>query len=650
MTSRLLRPRERWPISIVLVALLVGLSLRLVPCLRDPRFDFVVDAGYHERLTREAVARGRLPAVDSLSQAPQGRRTADELPLGLVTLGSIGHSLLARVGSRDLHWNLALLVALAGALIAVPVYIGARALAVPAALAACAALLSEFLPAHLQRSEGFYWRFDAFGTLFAASHAALALAAVAAQRPPRRWILAIVSAGMLVLALAFWRVSLILLALELAGSLVFVALRGSTPGLRDLWNAVAWAGGLGLVPIGYLWRHEFLLSPLWILTAGFAISLILPVLRPERPVRNRVIWLVLLLGAAAFVGRSGFSRDYGGVLSMLPARLGFERGYDPTTALMLDIQELHATSWTQLLFGPRHFSWLGLWLVASPLLVWWRRGRPSLARMLPVDAAPALLSFVTAGLVALTLAFERTSVLLAPFLSMSLGVLATQLAATPASGALPGTQGKSARQPPATRRSRGRSPGAGRTAASVLASLLALSALVTIFAGIREAFTSWARLPAAERLALNYLRDHAPRGAVVLSLWDAGYDLQNQTGLRTVVDGLLEDAENRRRIIELDRAFMETTPTALDTICRRFDATWLLIPPPTWVGGIAVATHDPIAPILERGEPLAPGPQTDHVILHLMLGDRAFPEFREVFEAGGYRVFQVAARPRPIGT
>ena len=169
---------------------------------------------------------------------------------------------------------------------------------------------------------------------------------------------------------------------------------------------------------------------------------------------------------------------------------------------------------------------------------------------------------------------------------------------------------------------------------------LAVSAGATIAAGLTEAFTSWAHLPPDERAALGFLRDHAPRGAVVLSLWDAGYDIQNQTGLATVVDGLLENGENRRRIVELDQALMEPGPAALARLCERFHVTWLLIPPPTWVGGVAVVTGDPIAPILKRGEPLMVGPQTDHMILLLMQRDADYRQFREAFESGGFRVYE----------
>jgi hypothetical protein len=166
-------------------------------------------------------------------------------------------------------------------------------------------------------------------------------------------------------------------------------------------------------------------------------------------------------------------------------------------------------------------------------------------------------------------------------------------------------------------------------------------------AGVFEASTSWSRLDRNERAAIAYLRDHAPRGATVLSDWDAGYDVQSGAGLPTVVDGLLESAENRRRIVGLYAALMDRTPAPLERFCTRYGATWLLVPPASAIHSMAIVTGDPLAGVLARGEPVTVGSLMDHVIIHLVANDLDYPAFRRAFTAGGFQVYEVVAAPRP---
>src|SRR5262245_38859713 len=119
------------------LAVLIGIYVRLLPDLLHPGLPTVSDSAYHVRLVAQTVAAGRLPAIDALSNAPEGRRTAGELPVCLYTVGALAHRGLSALGSRDLRWNLALLIALCGGLIAVPVWIGTRAAFGSPAAASC---------------------------------------------------------------------------------------------------------------------------------------------------------------------------------------------------------------------------------------------------------------------------------------------------------------------------------------------------------------------------------------------------------------------------------------------------------------------------------------------------------------------------------
>src|SRR5262245_50088233 len=96
------------PRFVVPLAVLIGVYVRLLPGLLHPGLPIVSDAAYHARLVEETLAAGRLPAIDRLSNAPEGRRTARELPVGLYAASALWNGALSPLGSRDLRWNLAL--------------------------------------------------------------------------------------------------------------------------------------------------------------------------------------------------------------------------------------------------------------------------------------------------------------------------------------------------------------------------------------------------------------------------------------------------------------------------------------------------------------------------------------------------------------
>ena len=80
------KPRARamppWtPVALLLLAVAIGFALRMLPCVRNPDFEFIIDGRYHQRLFEQVLATGRVAETDSLSNAPLGRHTADHLPV-----------------------------------------------------------------------------------------------------------------------------------------------------------------------------------------------------------------------------------------------------------------------------------------------------------------------------------------------------------------------------------------------------------------------------------------------------------------------------------------------------------------------------------------------------------------------------------------
>jgi hypothetical protein len=600
------------------LAVLVGIYVRLVPDLLHPHLPAVSDSAYHVRLVEQTVAEGRLPAIDGLSNAPEGRRTAGELPVGLYAVGAFAHRGLSALGSRDLSWNLALLIALCGGLIAVPVWIGTRAASGSLAAASCAALVAVLIPAHLKRTYGFWLRYDALGTLLVTAHVALAMATLAGAQPVRRRVLAAASAILLVAAVWAWRVSFIVLALELVFAVVWFAVRGAEPALRELWVAIVVIGSAGFAAIEYVRARGFLLSPPWLFAIGLAVVLCLPALHEGRWRFSRIAAIAAAAALSLVLGWTHIPANYAGLGALLPARLGLSRGHDPLAVLMAEVQELGGISIWTLAWGSDELFALGVWLLASPVL--WLAGRPWLTRW-RVDPAGALLALICAGLVAGTLLFERASVLLAPFAAMVLGGLGARLVQAPAAG-----------QAPASWRS--------RAPRFLLVAGLVASSVFTGAAGFEQAKSSGSWLEAGQEMAIRFLRDHTPRDAVILSFWDAGYDIQARAARATVMDGLLESDENRRRIFEFDGALMEPTPEGLERLCARYRARWFLVPPLPYLYTVAAVAGDPIAARIAAGEELRDGVDTERVLFHLMVEDAPVPGFRLAFEARDYRVYE----------
>jgi hypothetical protein len=605
------------------------LLLRLLPCLRDPGFEYVVDASYHERLTRDVVESGRLPPIDRLSGAPEGRRTAQHLPIGIYFAGGAADRVLSAIGSRELRWNLALFTALAGALIALPIWLGVRALGGGSTAAALAALLGVLLPAHLQRTFGYCLRYDALGALLTALHAALSLRALTATEVRSRWVLAAAAALALIGALWTWRVSMLVLNLECLATAIWLVLRGTTPAHKTLWAAIVVIGTLGLMPVSYLTSHEYLLSGPWLAVVALAVASRLPMLDSRRPWTLRLAVLMVLAVLAAVVGRPDRTGDYANLTAMAASRLGLTRHEGPLAALMLDVQELRGLSPLSLLFDPNQLVLMGVWALATPLILWLAAGRPRLGVWLTSTPEGAFLATVTAGLAVGTVSFERTGVLLAPFVAMAVGVLSERLISS------------SATAPSAQRGSKAPwNPNVRIT----LAVLLVLTTVTTGVAAVRRSSTAWAKLDPTEAGALAWLRVHSAPGDVVLCDWDAGYDVQARTGLATRVDGLLESAENRRRIIELYGAFMAASPESLRQLCLRCRARWLLVPPGPAIPAMAHVIGDPLWDAVARGERISSGPMMNHTIVHLIGNDVDVRGFRRVFTTTGpFQVYEFVA-------
>jgi asparagine N-glycosylation enzyme membrane subunit Stt3 len=622
-------PGRASAIAILLAIVALGTILRLVPSWRGVDRDLVSDPLFHLRMTA-AVAQGwHLPAVDSLACAPVGREVGRWLPTGLYWVAGAFHRVLYALEGRDLATHARLFIALAGALIALPVYGATRALHRGRAPALIAALVAVALPAHVHRSFGYWFRYDALGTLLITTHVALSLAALAAESRRSARMAATGAAIALVAALAVWRVPLLVPVLEVGFVLAFAVARQPGLALREWWTAQVVAGTIACLGLQYLRDQSFVLSSAWLLSIAVAAALWVPLLRREAlPLPGRAVSMALALVAALAGGRlAGPRSPYGEVLDSAVRKvvehLGVHFTPTPLTRLALSVDELQGLAIADL-FGPGALSWLAVPFVVAPI-VWLairRRGSG-------IAPAAALLAWLAAGLAVGTLLFARNKIVLAPLVAIVIGGLFAALA--PATSAAPA--------PPRRPRSQGAGGGAGTIARAIAGALLVALIAVAAWDSVRLALTRTSRMEPGQRAALAWLARETPPGAVVLAPWERGYEIQGYARRRTVLDGLLEDPLNQRRIVEVARAWMAPATDPLVAVCERTGAGYVLVPPSTALHGIAVLTDWPASWKVRAGRPLN-RQDADNVLVRMMVLGESPPPFEPVFRSGDWRVYR----------
>ena len=146
-------------------------------------------------------------------------------------------------------------------------------------------------------------------------------------------------------------------------------------------------------------------------------------------------------------------------------------------------------------------------------------------------------------------------------------------------------------------------------------------------------------MESGQRSAMAFLASETPPDAVVLAPWERGYEIQGYAGRRTVLDGLLEDPLNQRRIVEVARAWMAPRTDSLASLCRRMGADYLLVPPSTALHGIAVLTDWPATWKVRAGVPISRA-DGDRVLVRMMVLGESPPPFEQVFVSDGWRVYR----------
>lgn len=623
--------------AIVLAAVVaLGFALRLVPWWTDPGLELLDDAGYHARLVQATVTLGHVPGVDPLSNAPQGRRLHEHLPVGLYVAAAEFHRVLHPVDRAPVRTHLIIFIALAGALTALPVYLATRAVGAGAGGALVAALIVSLLPAHLHRTFGYWVRYDSLGTLLIVAHVAFLLRAL--RDGARRYADAAASSVFLVLAASVWRVSLLLPFLESLFVLLVVCTGGAKASLRDALLSIAAAGTLAFSFMEPMRTQQFTRSGAWLLVVATAVACSLPTSRAGVPSGARLATQGAAIAIATVLGRLIQTPNiYEGALETLGVKLRGLLHLGASTGALerirMDVVELYSLTPLALLVGPEQFLALGPWAAAAPLLlVRWRAiGIRGVAG--GTGSPRSLLAFLCLAWALLTLLFWRNKVVLGPLVSVVCGLVATHLWA-----ALPSRAG---RHPPARPEpsARGVRWPAART---WLRAAFVLSVVATAVCAVLLATSRRSRHDPALLQAAAFLREQAGSHSVVVAPWWFGYDLQSFAGCGTVTDGLLESRENLRLILDLFAAYTASDPEPLSRFCRDHRAEYVLVPPPAHLKQVAWVAEPGLAERLERGEPLTP--REREWILVRMMRREPVPGFVTAYENRRFRILRLTAR------
>jgi hypothetical protein len=634
------RPRpafdDRLALPLLLIVVALGGWIRYLPVADPATVGFEHDPAFHLRMVEEVIRTGAVPERDSLGLPPDGKPVPRLLPVGLYHLMAAAHRLHVAIAPESgLVASVLLANALLGALVAVPVFVAARALGLGPAAALVAALAAAVSPAHVHRTAAPFLRYDALGTLLLVTHLAGLVGAAAARSRRGAWTAGAMAAVALLAALAVWRVALAAVALEALLALALwvdgVGARRATARLAAALVASLGAASVAGLLLPYLASAPsgpFLASHQGLLLLLALAALATSALRRGDPGpwsrvgrRGRAALLVAGVAAILLLGRG---TPYDALRGALAAKLG-EPGAPAapgTGAANVAVPPDVVFATTSELASPRleHLLDADYFALLLPLAVLYGLGRllPPRRPLLPPPCSPApgtgiaLWHGATLVCLTLTLLFARTKVLAAPLLALDAALLVA------AAGRLPaGARARPARgdrhlaviaalavvlalaaayvalrlAPAMAGAARPAVVAGGVVAAAALAAGMALRGGRAAPVALALGMVAWtglegvalarvlpSALPPAVARGVELLAHHADPGDVVLADWGNGYTIQLGARLPTVTDGFLESEAMRRRIGAFARALYADDEAVLADLCARYDVRFVWIP------------------------------------------------------------------------
>lgn len=488
------------------IILIVGFYLRILPFFNTSgRVHFKYDQAFHVRMALEVFERGKVSTLDRLSLHPDGRNLSKQLPTVLYYAGAYFNKLvgLFQKGTTPLN-TIICFCAIVGTLIGVPVYFIGLVLLGDKKYALFSSLLAVVLLPYLVRTLCYWFRYDGVGALLLFSSFAFFLYSLTAKRTMTNILYAALSGGVLILALATWRIALVFFVIHLLSIVVILLMGMKTANIKRSYAITAAMGASSFLFVPYLATgnlHRY---------GGIVHTAFLKIMN-------------LLTGNVA---------------------LG---GFDQ---LLFNIEELQTMPILTLL-SPERFFLAGLFpLIFIGYLI---RQNKTIATDKEKRAIHSICIFFIVMFFALTLLFRRFQVLFAPFVALSTSAL---LQASIRSQAA---------------RKKG-------IANLVFVAVILLTCVQLVHTSYRYAshLGSVFDRPTAE--SLKWINANTSEGSAILTYWADGYVVQLYTGRPTITDGLLEDRENKKRIIETGKALYATDEKALYRLCKQYDCEYMLLP------------------------------------------------------------------------
>ncbi len=542
--------------------LCLGFWLRrdLVP-LNDT---FRKDQAWHYRMTRELVENGRIPEVDRLANWPQGRKVLLTLPTGMYTLTAWFHRLVSPLTGWSLRDSILAFTSLAGALIVIPVFLLLWNLwrSLPAALAG--AFLAGIIPAHLGRSFCAWYHYEVFGSLLLLCFLAFFVIAVNRNENDTAGAVfpALVSAGFLAVAFATWRLSMIFLICLDVYLLAVVLLGKENRSLTAAFAVVTAVMLVSFLLIPYLSASHFIVSRVSVLTVGTLFLFLFAAFRSRKGghavyLRRKIPLLLLTAALLLLVARIPETGAYSGIYAHFKtralAKLGFHVTPTQLDLILYSVQELTAYSLKDLVNNMCLSASFVFIVFAFVAPLFYRKKLEGKVRFPP---AWAMIQFFTAAFCLLTLLARRNKIFLGPMVALCAG---SCVFFSLAYLALPAKK----KEPRVV--------------------FFSLFLLIGYLAAISwTAWNAWGirtlRLGISPEnyTAICWLEKNTPENAVILADWEQGYQIQTYAHRATVVDGLLESEENRKRIPEIAVAYFSLDEEDLYRLCRNYGADYVL--------------------------------------------------------------------------
>ncbi len=341
--------------------------LRMIPAINNT-VEFILDCSFNYRMTTNVLKNGDVPAMDKLSTSPEGKNIKALLPTGMYKACVFFHKVVNRFKAIPLNVSILLFCAFCGSLIFIPSYFISYEIYHSRIIAYLTAFLSGIIPAYLNRSICYWYRYEILATPILFTSLLFFIKAFKASDIKKTFIHSIISAILILMALYIWRLSILFL-------IVYV------------------------IAFLYLWIKTSEFSKKWLVTIFTVLG----------------VYLLLLLFIPGF-GLKNPTSDYGtfpkAAFQIILHNMGIKQNFSEFTRLVYYNQELGGVRLSDM-FGWLFLSFSGIFVISYIFFYFSNKVRANIER----DILFVFIVFFTI----LTFIFSRNKIILGPLAALTLG-------------------------------------------------------------------------------------------------------------------------------------------------------------------------------------------------------------------------------------